>query len=582
MKEDGLWQKKRNRIWFWAGILAVLASVLPVVLLGQDAIFPYHDQLDGEVIAYCLQARHLFQGGTLPEFMNGASKTALTMPAPACVLLFMTQDACFGLTVMLVAGRLTGYVGMALLAGEVTKDYKAAVLTGVLFAWLPFLPVYGLSQFGIPLLFWGALQLRKGRHTVGVYLYTLLFGLTSSLVLVGFGLLGMGVLLLVWCAWRERESLRRSLCAWLLLFAVYVAENLRLLTELFGSGKGAASHKEEYALTAAPFRDTLIQYLTKGGQHSEDYHLLLSAFALAAGLLGFFRGTKKTAGLQRAIAVCLGWNIFFALTSALWNSTPGVFLRGRLSALGAFQLDRLLWIAPCFWYLLFACGLSLCRESCVGENAGKGIRMAGKTLAGVLTLAALVTGGRMLLDGDVKLNVQKLRNPDYGIMSFREYYALGVMEQVETYLRETTGQEKEEYRVVSLGIDPAAALYAGFYCLDGYSNNYSLEYKHAFREVLEPELERNEYLRAYFDEWGNRCYLFSSECPGYYTIEKGGFYFQDYRLNTGALARLGADYLFAAAYIENAQEQGLQLMREEPFETQESYYRIYVYRVKEQ
>lgn len=582
MNGDGLWRSKQNKIWFLAGMAAVLAAVLPVLLLGEDAIFTYHDQLDGEVIAYCLQARHLFQGSILPEFMNGASKTALTLPAPACVLLFLTQDACLGLTVMLAAGRLTGYVGMTLLAGEVTKNHRAAVLTGVLFAWLPFLPVYGLSQFGIPLLFWGILQLRKGRHTAGVYLYTALFGLTSSLVLVGFGLLGMGVLWLLWCLWRERESLRRSLCAWLLLLAVYVAENLRLLAELFGSGQGAVSHKTEYALTAASFREELVQYLTRGGQHSEDYHLLLVAFALAAGLLGFLRRTPGIRRLQRAIAVCLGWNVFFALAAACWNSAPGVLLRGRLSALGAFQLDRLLWIAPCFWYLLFACGLTVCLESCSGADAGRGIRIAGRASAGVLTLAALVTGGQILLEGDVKLNVQKLRNPDYGILSLREYYALGVMEQVEAYLRETTGQEQEEYRVVSLGIDPAAALYAGFYCLDGYSNNYSLEYKHAFREILTPELERSDYLRAYFDEWGNRCYLFSSECPGYYTIEKGGFYFQDYRLDTEALARLGGNYLFSAAYIANAQEQGLQLMREEPFETEESYYRIYVYRVKEQ
>ena len=60
----------------------ILLSMVPCLLLGEDAIFTYHDQLDGELIAYMLQARHLFRGNILPEFMNGASKTALTMPAP--------------------------------------------------------------------------------------------------------------------------------------------------------------------------------------------------------------------------------------------------------------------------------------------------------------------------------------------------------------------------------------------------------------------------------------------------------------------------------------------------------------------
>ena len=85
--------------------------------------------------------------------------------------------------------------------------------------------------------------------------------------------------------------------------------------------------------------------------------------------------------------------------------------------------------------------------------------------------------------------------------------------------------------MVSLGIDPAAALYHGFYSLDGYSNNYPLSYKHRFREVIAPELAKSEYLTDYFDDWGNRCYMFSAECPGYYTIEKKGFRFMDYSID---------------------------------------------------
>ena len=86
--------KKPENVWFLLGALAVLAMGIPYLILGKDAIFVYHDQLDGEVIAYLLQARHLWDGsGILPEFMNGASRTALTMPAPACVLLYRLLPA---------------------------------------------------------------------------------------------------------------------------------------------------------------------------------------------------------------------------------------------------------------------------------------------------------------------------------------------------------------------------------------------------------------------------------------------------------------------------------------------------------
>jgi len=509
------------------------------------------------------------------------------MPAPAFCLLFLTGDAYLGLTVMLALGRFFGYVGMFLLAGEVTGNSRACAVAAVLYGWQPFLSVYGLSQFGIPLLIWSVLQIKNRRHIVCAYLYVALYALTSSLVLVGFGLLGMGVLWLFWCRRRHREGFLRTLGAFLLLLGIYVAENCRLLAELFGGA--VTSHKAEYALAANPFWGLFGRYLAWGGQHSEDYHLLPVLFGLAVFLAAAFvrkkSGGAGTDRLRRAMGICMGWNILLVSAAALWDSAAGVWLRGRMEAFGAFQLNRLLWIAPCFWYLLFACGLALAGELLKGRAA----RVAGKpdqgrkgrlpvrlVLWGLTAAVFAFTGARILLAGDVKSNVGKLRNPDYGMMSFREYYATDVMDQIEAYLRETTGQEMQDYRVVSLGIDPVAALYHGFYCLDGYSNNYSLEYKHAFREIIAPELAKSEYLTEYFDEWGNRCYLFSAECPGYYTIEKGGFFFQDYQLNREALAELGGSYLFSAAYILNAEEQGLSLLREEPFETMDSYYRIFV------
>jgi hypothetical protein len=273
------------------------------------------------------------------------------------------------------------------------------------------------------------------------------------------------------------------------------------------------------------------------------------------------------------MVICLACNFGLAFLAALWDSAPGIVLRTGMAALGAFQLDRLLWIAPCFWMLLFACGIAL--AGLLLQNA----RRAAIPAVLLAALAAIYMGGALLCNSDVKSNIQKLRDPEYGMMSISDYYALGVMDQVEEYLKSERGQSMEDYRVASLGIDPAAALYHGFYCLDGYSNNYSLEYKHAFRRIIAPELDKSEYLTTYFDDWGNRCYLFSSECPGYYTIEKNGFYFSDYELDTEAFCELGGDYILSAAYIANAEEQGLSLVREEPFETQESYYRIFLYEV---
>jgi hypothetical protein len=198
----------------------------------------------------------------------------------------------------------------------------------------------------------------------------------------------------------------------------------------------------------------------------------------------------------------------------------------------------------------------------------------------IVFVAMAMTAFTILKASDLKPNLQKILTPPYPEIGYRDYYALGVLDQVEDFIHAETGLAMADYRVVSLGINPAAALYHGFYCLDGYSNNYPLEYKYAFRRVIAPELAKDETLREYYDYWGNRVYLFSAENDGTWPIRKGRFVYQDFQLDAKALYELGGRYLLSAAYIENAEATGLWLMREEPFATADSYVEIYVYEIK--
>lgn len=571
--------------------------LIPYLVLGQEAIFTYHDQLDGEMIAYILQAKHLLQGDILPEFLSGAAKTALTMPAPLFVLLFRVMSPFAALVTMQMLGSVVGYVGMYLLARENECAKWIAVITALLYAYLPFLPVYGLSQYGIPLLFWCFYKVKKNELFVPSLAYIVFYALTSSLVLVGFGVLGTCLLWIGYEFYHARRCganklhVRNMLLLWGILLAVYVAENASLFVQLLTSNAENASHKVEYVLQAGSFWDSFVQYVLKGGQHSEDYHQWIAmgvVLVVAVGVICFRlfecidSGRKgdsaRTTEIKRTlqiIAVCFAVNLIFAAVAALWDSQLGVDLRSNLQVLGSFQMDRLLWMAPCFWYLMLACAMNLLRVM-FAQTQMVGRMFLGLAAVG-LAVALAVTGISVLLGSNLKPNVQKLRNPDYAAMSFNDYYAVGVLEQVEEYILDTTGRSKEQYKVASLGIDPAAALYHGFYCVDGYSNNYSLEYKHKFRQIITAELDKSSYLQAYYDDWGNRCYLLSAECPGYYTIEKGGFFFQNLDIDVDKLQQMSCEYLFSAAYIQNAEEIGLELLREESFEIAGSYYQIYLY-----
>lgn len=350
---------KNKNLWPGLGIVAVFLTMLPCILLGENAVYTYLDQLDGEMIAYILQAKHLFHGSSIPEFMNGASKTALTVPAPLAVLLFLSGNYCGALTFMALFGRLCSYIGMYLLVRETAGEKWIAALTGFLYSCIPFLAVYGLAEFGIPLLLWCTIQIKKGRHLFAAYLYTILYALSSSLVLVGFGILGVG---LVWILWTlvsdcrtektDKKGALHLIISWFLLLAIYIAENLRLIGELLGIAEKFTTHKSAYALSARPFTEVFLDSLLTGTQHGYGYHILLLVCTLIAVITGCIRtfSSKKETSLRpllMTIGFCFGWNLFFVFLSAVWNSGFGVNLRSRLSFLGAFRLDRLLWIAPC-------------------------------------------------------------------------------------------------------------------------------------------------------------------------------------------------------------------------------------------
>ena len=136
------------------------------------------------------------------------------------------------------------------------------------------------------------------------------------------------------------------------------------------------------------------------------------------------------------------------------------------------------------------------------------------------------------------------------------------MKQVEAAI----GRDMSAYRVAHLGISPAPSLMHGFYTVDGYSNNYPLEYKHRFRQVIETELEKNESTRLYFDQWGSRCYLFNGTSGTYWNMGKHeNVKYENLEFDTNQLKEMGGKYIFAGMQIANEQELGLKLMREEPF-----------------
>lgn len=77
--------------------------------------------------------------------------------------------------------------------------------------------------------------------------------------------------------------------------------------------------------------------------------------------------------------------------------------------------------------------------------------------------------------------------------------------------------------------------------------------------MVAPELVKSDELRAYSDNLGSRCYLFSSELGKDCLWGKHrNRLFTYLEIDTGQLRDLGCDYLFSAVDIEDCNSLGLE------------------------
>lgn len=596
-KELQYYQQHKNIIWTILGILAVSMIVLPYLLLGKGSYVQIHDQMDGEILNYIYRAKYLFRGDVIPEFMNGMSKASMMPPAPLGVFFYAVLPPFAAYVVMQYFVVLVGFLGMRGLCRHMGVREELASLVAILFSFFPFYPVYGLSALGQPLLILCYLRLLKGEKKFLPLLGIMLYAGFSSLTLVGYVWIALAMAVTLWLLVRKEKNMAgRSFLAFACMLFVYLAANLELLCSLFGGG--FATHRQEMVLHPAvnltgKFLELLFQGAAYHPVYSPAIFVLCIAFLLGMLCRKLFlqinaakeeipsdaSATERQADgggaseMLRRMVLLLGLILLGTVLAVLWNSGAVVKLRAAIGGIAAyFQADRISWTFPMLWMLLFAGVL---------EAAGRCLKTRIKLVrAGVFLVCAgvfLLEGALVFKDSTLNKNIRLLLLDDYEQVTWEGFYMEDVFDRIDDVL----GEDKNNVSVVSLGLYPSIALYNGYTCADGYSNNYELAYKHAFREIMAEELEKEEANRVYFDEWGNRLYLISAEYGFNAMIGKNtGAQFAAPDYDVDAMRDLNIGYVFAAASIQNADELGLEQVGGGPFSSPSSYYEVWVYRVE--
>ena len=583
----------RAPLW-WAGFLFLGITFLPYVILGEGSVFPIHDQLDETLLTYVLSARHLFQGGNaavFPELLGGIRASGMQPSAVLFIPLyrFLPVFAAFVVQYLIVSAA--GFFGMYGSVKEMTGSSILALAAAGCFCLLPTLPVYGLSAMGVPLLLYCFLCLYQKKHVAGSFAGILFFGLTTHLVLIGYVALGFWLLAIFWLLAKKRPN-RPVVLGFVWLTGIYIAVNHSLFGELLLGKSGYTSHREELVNYAMPFWKTVADVFCNSAQHAPSLHRWLILPVCLSLILGFiFRKKLGEEGRSRLPWAWLGLAVLAGIALLYgFCHLPFVvdFKNGCSGFLRYFQLERFYWLYPAGWYLEFMLCFSLWwndgareqEEICAGGRsipAGKYLErkhLAWKSL--VLACLLYPVLQEIKPESNFYLNVNQMNNGSgvTGYITWESYYAEELMAQLEDVI----GRDMSSYRVAHLGMSPAPSLMHGFYTVDGYSNNYPLEYKHLFRRIIAKELVKNEQTRLYFDEWGSRCYLFNGATGNAWMLGKAvDVKYVGLELDMEALRELDCEYLFSAGEIQDFEKMGLTFLGY--YETDDSYWGVWLYQL---
>ena len=536
------------------GLLVILVYFLPYFILGEDCHVQIHDNLDANLIWIKLALEHggIFSHPTaqIPAILNGVPRSSVVVTYDISLIAFKFLGMYWGYVLNKLIMSIVAFFGMRKLLSEYLggsfQELLIQVLVALIFALLPFWS-FALNVAGIPLLLFIFLRLRKGELPTIYWSYIVIYGLYSSLVLVGFFLFIVLGLILV------HDSIKNQTINWKYVFGLillgvsYLISHIPLFY-LFLIDTGIESHRVEMKfpkLNLISSLDAAKTLFLNGQYHAHSLHNNIAYPIIILALLSVYWNRHKKV---------IFYSLFFILlTSLLYGflSYQG-FASGvnALMSIVPIQLQRFHFLHPVVWYVLLGIGLGV-----LVSKRSWGIYLA----VGILLIQLVHV---------VKYHehVVNKNGP-----SFREFFA----EEQFKELKENITEPLNDVKVISVGLHPAVSQYNGLYTLDGYLPSYPLVYKHSFREVIKEELNKEELLRLYFDNWGSRCYAFSSEIgksfanPDIEPIHKLDY---DYV----AFKKMGGAYIISATIIQ--EDENLRLLAQS--DHNDNFWKLYLYKVR--
>ncbi|MCR4903655.1 MAG: DUF6044 family protein [Butyrivibrio sp.] len=494
---------------------------------------------------------------------------------------------------------------------SISKDTDIIIwMCGFAYGILNLFPTFGIPFASIPLVIYIFRNLYRN-PSAKWYVAAFLYPFLSYFSYFGMFILGYIVLAIIWLWIRDaliskdvkgprifKLHLSISMLIGLILLAAgCVVFEYRLFSMMLFSD--TPSIKTTMVESSLSFRDMLILMADSwknGMMHADDAHkyivfplcivyfiILNTSYIVKKNIKGIFRDYFNLCMLLTVFNSAV-YGIYYneAFRNLIWTLVP---------PLEGWQFNRTIFFNPFVWYaaLFIVCYRLIDKAQYISNNKDLYKSALIKRTSGFIRIMVfvlpLISIAAILLQNN---RYNDLRSTAYGQyymlrhdgqktdnLSYGEFYSVKLFDKI----KDDIGYEEGEWSL-AYGLYPAVLEYNKVATLDGYLGFYSLDYKESFRKIIAPALELSESSRAYFDEWGARCYLAYStdQTPNMATKSLTGLVSDEIYVDTDAIKELDGKYIFSRIDISNAKEQGLSLIG--AYSDESSPYTIYVYEVE--
>lgn len=538
----------------------IFLVMLPYIWKGQDVQVNVWDNLDSNVVWYKMlkDQGKIFAG---PEVMVQGFVTEtprFSYPSGWNLELFLVYffDVFTAYWINKLLILLIGFASMFYFLKEEVKDGAGFYIgLGLIWATLAFYPHRGVSIAALPLIYTIFSQLRTGIHIQRSLLLIVCYGLYSMFVLAGLYI--WIVFLVIACYWmvKDRKWNRHLILGLMVWMVTYILVDYQLFYAFFLQDD-FVSHRAEMLYKTSIWSQMYPWDFLSGRDHAgvfywQGYFWL----ALVFGAWHLVKSKSKNSLLlffaSLALIIAVGCSMISLFSWMDWAGT--VF-----SSLHSLNLLRFSFFLP---FALFAVVvIGLVQANFIGKKS----------------LILFFIGINVFVYQYEWRNLinEQISVLPYEVPSYREYFAVEQYDEVKQHL----GDRVYKGTFGHINLPPAVSAYNGLQAVDGYLQNYSLNYKHRIRKVIGGELQKDPMLASHFDDWGNKCYLQNATYPDMFDIYRWRQADPIKQLNFDFIQLkqdLKVEYLLSSVRIEDKRLELVKL-----FMHQDSAWDIYLYSIK--